>query len=1413
MVFDLETAQQVSGFDLNTATSLTTPAEIIYDEPNDRVISAPAGMGEEEFDFSSATQVDKKSKGGFFGLLESTGDTASDLGIGLASFGASVIPTIFGGLDKEFGERLLERRKLLEGKSVFLKPPRQLPDDASRLDKAVRLGIGRFPGADDLVLNLLSRTKLPNRLARAGDAILKHNQKFMIENGLVKGDKGIAFDIGSGFGSAGAAIGVTMLTKNPSYAAALFGTLQKSTLYQEAREAGFTPEQAGKLSTTGGALEAALEFVGDRFFLGAARIDKKLNRILFRGLEEFVQEAAQTATEETLTQLAGIREVDLEQAVRNTLYAGALGLITGGGVATITTVIESVGKQEGLTKVQINAVAESVVKNQEEIINAGAEIIEREASQLTRDDADSQKVVAIIEKFETGQDISEDEIFEVFDNITTDEQKILLRAVEQKVSVVKKKEELIEKKEKVKTIEAEEKAIVKRIDILEGEAKKIKTQLAKSTETETVNTLNRQLAKINKELDALIVDQEKIGARKLISTAAQVAAEQRESLKAVKSAFREGVAAAKTDVKAAQSIVIEALEKSGLELKDRAKFIRSIKNIQTLEQLNKRIPKLEERIVNLIEGEQRRKIKSSIKKVLKKTKARKVSGKPVGKFTAEVQSTLDILRTASRATVSEAEAKIVSNLELGADITVEQAMENRVLSIMADVSNIPVKEMSDVLLGINELILTGKSSKLLKDAQRKERLGEVKEQFVQGITRGRDLENVSRLDIGAKVGKLFNEARAAESGLNNGWFDTLDLILGKTSDKLFNFTFKGKQGEGDKARNFLTNAVFEAIQKEKGLAIDFSRRFLDIASDSFGAKNSRQVQKRLLQDEKVKNRGKFVREGEEVAKNWEISIAEGRKLWMELQDPTLRERLREANGITDEMETVLELDILQPDDLVFAQAQLDLYKELYPEVDKVYATTYGVHLPNNPFYSPIRSEFREQIGNTNEFLDELKSRMSTVPSFGKLRTATQAKIVQQSDVSVMMNHIAQSSHFIAMSETARDLNSIFTDPTIRKSIESTFGKTMLENIDNYIMDFTSGHVARAEKWSESLNVLNKNFTISALGLKPNLYPKQMVSVLAFASDIPTASYVKGMASFADNPKKAIAVLSKSSLMQTRGAAQDVDIIKNVHRKAGKVFGEKQTLENALLFTTKLGDRGAIYMGGWSVYQYHKSLGKSDAQALAEFEKAVASTQQSSDLDQLSRLQANRNPFYKAMTMFMSSPNAYWRAEKRAIRQAIRGQISIQEAGKKVFIFHFLLPMFFQYISDGFDFDEKNQTRAAVLGSLNGFMILGSLLVDAGAAAQGVYYRREDLNFLTGPVSLFEAGARAYRKGEIDFEDLMIAAGQIAAVPVKQGINIVEGIEDINKGDPVKGVKRVLGWTENTIGKSKSKSSLGKIPGF
>jgi len=184
--------------------------------------------------------------------------------------------------------------------------------------------------------------------------------------------------------------------------------------------------------------------------------------------------------------------------------------------------------------------------------------------------------------------------------------------------------------------------------------------------------------------------------------------------------------------------------------------------------------------------------------------------------------------------------------------------------------------------------------------------------------------------------------------------------------------------------------------------------------------------------------------------------------------------------------------------------------------------------------------------------------------------------------------------------------------------------------------------------------------------------------------------------------------------------------------------------------------------------------------------------------QLSRMQASKNPFMRTLGMFMSGPNAYYRAEKRAIRQYFRGETDFKTAAKKVVILHVVLPSLFQYIANGFYWDDEDQERAALLGSLNGFLLLGDILETALANLTGARYSPEkEVNFAAGITDLFTAGVESFQRGEFAWADILDAMGMITGVPVETARNIAGGVEDIAEGDVTEGVKRVAGYTEKT----------------
>lgn len=226
------------------------------------------------------------------------------------------------------------------------------------------------------------------------------------------------------------------------------------------------------------------------------------------------------------------------------------------------------------------------------------------------------------------------------------------------------------------------------------------------------------------------------------------------------------------------------------------------------------------------------------------------------------------------------------------------------------------------------------------------------------------------------------------------------------------------------------------------------------------------------------------------------------------------------------------------------------------------------------------------------------------------------------------------------------------------------------------------------------NKIRSNYAISVLAVKPALAIKQLTSFPAYWEHMTTAEFMSGLADFARHPRECMEMLGNTTLMKSR----DVNIIKDFAELSKTEMFKKNTtkikLRELMMLNIKLGDRGAIYLGGWALYkaELKKNLAagmseeQAKAKALEKFERVTDETQQSGRLSQQSYWQSN--PFLRAFTMFQSSQNQYLRKELNAVRGLATGRMGWEQAVKTIFIFHVLLPCFFQFASDGFEWDKK-----------------------------------------------------------------------------------------------------------------------------
>jgi hypothetical protein len=324
---------------------------------------------------------------------------------------------------------------------------------------------------------------------------------------------------------------------------------------------------------------------------------------------------------------------------------------------------------------------------------------------------------------------------------------------------------------------------------------------------------------------------------------------------------------------------------------------------------------------------------------------------------------------------------------------------------------------------------------------------------------------------------------------------------------------------------------------------------------------------------------------------------------------------------------------------------------------------------------------------------------------------------------VLSSHISEMEHFKAWVHTMKELRSVFGSRGVQHVIKFEHGNGIRKILNQQINDFASAGRDRADV-IDTIDKIRRAFVTAELGLNYTIFPKQLVSVLTYMSEMPVHNYLGGMMNLALNFRTAINTITESTTVKDRykkGWTHEVrSALKSDNTK--KLSGARSTLNdlrNLLMIPTKLGDFGGV-LGGWSVYHYHykkqKDLGKTDSEAhqyaLNKFERAMSRSQQSARLVDTSELQ--KGSWGKLFTMFKNSQQQYFRYESAAIRNLIKGRGSKLNNIKIIALYHVLLPVAFQAIANAFtdDDDEKEKKRllrAGILGSFNGILIASDII--------------------------------------------------------------------------------------------------------
>lgn len=674
-------------------------------------------------------------------------------------------------------------------------------------------------------------------------------------------------------------------------------------------------------------------------------------------------------------------------------------------------------------------------------------------------------------------------------------------------------------------------------------------------------------------------------------------------------------------------------------------------------------------------------------------------------------------------------------------------------------------------------------------------------------------------------------------------FDTMHQSWEWFLDKLSKFDKHTGILGGQITRHFAVLA-HKATTKEDAGVRHYQELFHTKLVEIYGTRRKRKLARILAENShRVKNSGVFLYNDKGQRAEFPLSKNEAYKYWQLWQDESLRKTLQDTTHVQED--TIKEIEaFIGPEVLAWAKWQLEeFYPEYYHTINPVYKQLWYVNMPYHDNYSPV---YRHITGRTRDDMDTAQQQQAKASI---LNMSLKARIENMKDFetidgdTVLYMHVMNMEHFKAWALPMRMMNGVFRGSEVQEAVQQFHGKAAKHVMNRFLDDFVRGGVDNM-MLLRSVDRFRAKYTKAVIGAKLPIFNKQLASIPAYAMDIPLVDFAKGEAAFWRNPVKAFKILMESDMMKDRykkGHSRDVILaLQSSKTPAIKSLAGKRSWADKLMVMTQLGDGAAIIVGGYAAYHYHYNKARKNAashetahnKAIREFEILTARTQQAGNVKDLGHLQRGGSVM-KLFTMFSTSPISYYRSVSGAVRNAAHGRGSKSEAMKRVIIGHFLLPMVFQFIANGFRWDDEDQLRAAILGSFNKLFIVGEMADALIAAIVSNDIRRasglsqtpygdvaQDVVYAVGRLD------RELENGTFDMSDMLFVADHIASASSKglgipyEGVrNWTEGAAAAALGETDMPIRRMMGYTDYALDPKKdedesaagARSARGRTP--
>ena len=735
------------------------------------------------------------------------------------------------------------------------------------------------------------------------------------------------------------------------------------------------------------------------------------------------------------------------------------------------------------------------------------------------------------------------------------------------------------------------------------------------------------------------------------------------------------------------------------------------------------------------------------KTVKKKATVKRVGGIGRGKVGADVQDIVNDIRGKKKGEgiMDLSPADVELKIELMGEVmeasedgepTDDQALQLNLLITYGAMKHKTPEEITRATEQFDELVTAGRMQVIEDQEAYKERMKEIGDEILEVITGGAG----SQTQAGAQRIGLKKDGLIAEIKETLSTFDSHNQSLEYIFDKLSRLDKTSKPLESA-INNYFMPMIRQARLSEYNGLVEMNTMLRENAERIFkvkGRKLTRRLNENTVNTIRIDHRN-----GEDGVMTFsDLTYNQAYKKWMELMDPTLENTFKKMGWDVNKTKRQIE-DQLPKDMIKWAEWQLyEFYPMYYQRVNEVFRKRFNVNMPFNPMYSPISRRIGARADEGDDTLNKSKSPMGSMTSAGSLkgRVSNVEELAWVDGDTAIMKHITEMEHFIHYTQVMREMRSVFMNRNISRSISDFHGNGISRTLNKFMDDIARGGVDRSQNL-EWIDKLRANFSRSVIGVNPVVYLKQLASIPAYMADIPMLDWSTEFAKVF-NPvefKRMYRTLSKSKMVEMRydqGFERDM-VLALQNQKPGKLISGTDFVNTFAYAFTKMGDKQAIFLGGWAVYKYHKkkalkegkSLKDAEAIAMRKFEEASLRSQQASDVEDLADFQ-RRGSLAKLFTMFMTSPNQYYRMVIGGYRNLRAGRGSKSENLRKIFVGQFLLPTLFQFISNGFKWDDEDQAVSILLFPFSGLLFVGQ-------AFEYMIRSAFDLAYPMGPVSILD----------------------------------------------------------------------------